>query len=77
MRQDADETPFDRDDTPWDGDEEIQRLDAALARLEVSLERLAGKRDQMILTTKRLVMWGNVILSLELAIGFGLVAWLR
>ena len=75
--QDADETPFDRYDTPWDGDEETQRLDAALARLEVSLERLAGKRDQMILTTKRLVMWGNVILSLELAIGFGLVAWLR
>jgi len=43
----------------------------------VSLERLVVKLDQTILTTKRLVMWGNVIPSLELAIGFGLVAWLR
>ena len=75
--QDVYETPFDRYDTPWDGDEETQRLDAALTRLEVSLERLAVKLDQTLLTTKRLVIWGNVILSLELAIGFGLVAWLR
>ena len=75
--QDAYETPFDRYDTPWDGDEETQRLDAALTRLEVSLERLAVKLDQTLLTTKRLVIWGSVILGLELAIGFGLVAWLR
>jgi hypothetical protein len=33
--------------------------------------------DQTLLTTKRLIIWGHVILSLEIAVGVGLVACFR
>jgi hypothetical protein len=47
-------------------------MEARLTRIEASLDRLEARLDR----TTRLVTWWNVLLTLEIAIGFGLVAWL-
>jgi hypothetical protein len=81
--QDSYETRFDRYDTPFDGDAERQaggrlegppaEMNARLTRIEASLDRMNAMLDRVT----GLVLWWAVIQSIEILIGFGLVAWRR
>jgi hypothetical protein len=91
--QDSYETPYDSYDTPFEGDKETQaldRFDARLDAIEANLDRLeltmtdgfarihaSLGRLKASLPTKRFMRWCVMGLSLELIVGFGLVAWSR
>jgi len=72
---DADEIPCDRYETPFDSDEETRRVDAALDRIEARLVEIEARLDARFDRLTRQLYWWSVWLTLEVLVGFGLVAW--
>jgi hypothetical protein len=78
--RDPDETPFDRYDTSVDGDEETRRMNAALDWVEARLAATGARLDAFEVRLARLdrrIFWWGLVLTLEVLVGFGLVAWWR